>query len=376
MRDAFVAYRAKDWPRCVVAALASLGVDRPHAVNEAGGQSWVFRRGSAVIVVTLARGESTIAIDAPVVDIRPDTEVPLLRAALSAGARLGIARPARRGDKLVLTVTQSLSSMPPPRFCLAIEEVARAADELDNMFAAEFGVRLLGPQMRKGHLFDLSVAGTPRRLRTVTATTRPVTLARPAPVPAPTGGAGGAGSAGGAFVSAQSVAAFLDVVREHQTVAVGFGFAPVGDAVEAAFHYAGACRAMLAAGPSFEGAQVLLRAAVAARTRPPTASSVRALYDRLLADRGATAAPVPFQLPRIPAAQVKSMMHAHVSIAAGVAVTAVRRTLLLGALAEVLLAADLPPAQLDRIRAVHDAHLGTDGRTVDTLFQMLHGLAR
>jgi hypothetical protein len=355
-----------------VAALASLGVDRPHAVVDGNSQSWLFRHGSAVIVVTLVRGEATIAIDAPVVDIRPETEVPLLRAALSAGALLGIARPARRGDKLVLTVTQSFSSMPPPRFCLAIEEIARAADALDNTFAAEFGVRLLGPQMRKGHLFDPTVAGTPKRLLTVTAATRPVAIARP---PAPSGPKAAAGSSG-AVISAQNVSAFLEVVREQQTVARGFVFAPVTDTVEAAFHYAGACRAMLESGASFEGAQVLLRAAVAARARATTAVSVRALYDRLLADRGTTTAAAPFQLPRIPANQIKGAILAHVALAADVSVTAVRRALLLGALAEVLIAADLAPVQTEKLRAVYTAHLGFDAKTVDSLSQLLHGLAR
>ncbi|NVB82578.1 MAG: hypothetical protein HOV81_29630 [Kofleriaceae bacterium] len=368
LRDAFAAFRARDWRKFVGHCIYAANIDRPHAESRGDVHYWGVACGSALMVISLDLGDNTIAIDAPIVDIRPETEVALLRAALSMPT--GPARAARRGDRLVLTKVHRIESMPPPRLVYAISDMARAADQLDNLFALEFGVRMIGPGMRKGHLFDLSGAGTPRRLLNLEAATKPVALRPVERTKQPSAGYA-------TTVTADSVARFLDVVREAGQLVVSLGFtkdAPTDD--EAILHVALALRAAHAGGLEADASRLLLNTALQLRTRAATPSAMRPLYPRLLQDRGHCQPQRPAGWARIVPEQVKSVLAGWVTAAARFQLTAHRRVVLLGGLCELIMFAELPANTVERLRALHASSLGTDGASVDTLHRTLESISR
>jgi len=361
LKDAFAAHRAKDWPRYVSSTLLALMIDRTQPLTQGNLVSWGFKRGSAVVVVSLDRADLTIAVEAPVVDIRKDTEVPLLRAVLSAGGVLGLARPVKRGHRLLLSMLHHVGAMPPPRLALAIEEVASAADALDNILAAEFGVRMLGPQMTRPNGYDLSVIGTPRRLANIVG-----------------GGAQGAPSGGPAKAPSSSggITRLLELCRDVQQICMGFGFAPVSDAVEGALHVGAAHVVALEAGLDVDGARLLLRHAQAVRAQKAPPSTTRQLYLRIMQERGLTAAVDAVALAPIPSSRVKGALGDAVLLAGQAQTAAVRRLILLGALAELILAGELHASITERLRGIYDGHQGVDSKTVQALLSTLQGMTR
>jgi hypothetical protein len=173
--DAFAAFRACEWLRYIGICISAAGGS---GAAEPVGNSfrWVFDKDSAVVMVTWDRDSKELSIDAPIVDIRLETEVPLLRVALSVGTSLGASRICRRGSILLVTFSRLIASLSPPRLVSAIAEVAGVADGLDNILAAEFGVRMVGPTMRRGHVYDLTPIGAPRCLKPLTAALHPIEI--------------------------------------------------------------------------------------------------------------------------------------------------------------------------------------------------------
>lgn len=368
LRDAFAAFRARDWRKFVGHCIYAANIDRPHAESRGDVHYWGVACGSALMVLSLDLRDNTIAIDAPIVDIRPETEVALLRAALSMAT--GPARAARRGDRLVLTKVHRIEAMPPPRLVFAIQDMAKTADALDNVFALEFGVRMIGPGMRKGHLFDLSGAGTPRRLVNLEAATKPVALKPVERTKQPSAGYE-------TTVTADSIARFLDVVREAAQLVLSLGFTkdgPTDD--ESILHVALALRAAYAGGLEADASRLLLSMALQIRARGVAVSAIRPLYQRLLQDRGHCQPQRPPGWARIVPEQVKSVLAGWVSAAGRFQLTAHRRSVLLGGLCELIMFAELPPNTVDRLRALHATSLGTDGASVDTLHRTLESISR
>ncbi len=370
LADAFRAFRKQDWARFVPLCLAAVGITRPFAQQRGAVSTWVFSERSAVVILTHDRDDGTLAIDAPVVEVRPDTEVALLRAALSTTSKMGAARPARRGDVLMLTMTHRIEAMPPPRLVHAIRELALACDQLDNLFAFEFGGRLMGPQLRRAGEYDLTPLGQPRKLLVLGGGDRPAPL-RPAPrggavsLPPPIVGATATATGGTAM------SRFLDVVREAQDLmdaATSFG------TIEGPLHVA--LRAALAGGVELDGARMLLRHAQRLRSGHATPPETRVLYRQLLAERGHTSAQWPLAWPRQPAAASKPTLAAAIAHADTTRNLTYRRTLLLGALAELILFCDLTEPLLERLRAIHDGSLATDAATIEALHATLARASR
>jgi hypothetical protein len=364
LREAFAAYRAKDWAQYLVQCVIAVGLERPSPIASGSQLTVIFRHRSAMIMVSVDRAEGTLAIDAPLVDIRPETEVALLRTALSMAGELGPARPARRGNKLILTLTHRLEAISPPRLVSAIGQVAEAADHLDSMLSHEFGVRMLGPILARSPVLDAEMAGTPRKLQVLRAD-RPVKV-RPRSSSAP------------AFemVTDPAVARFLDVVREAHQCSVGMAaFAPP-EGTEGPIHVSFALRAAHVAGPDLSGVRVLLRHAQQVRVGVGVPAMARVLYPRLIEDRGHAPPHPVVEWPRQPANRAKPLLAATLAVVDRVKTTAHRRTLLLGGLCELILFCELAQPLLERLRALHDSSQAADSAAVDSLYQTLEGASR
>ena len=359
LREAFAAFRARDWRKLIGLCIYAAGVDRPHAETRGDVHSWGFACGSALLVIALDMREGTIAIDAPLVDVRPETEVALLRAALTGPT--GPARAARRGDRLILTKVHRMEAMPPPRLVAAIRDIAQTADALDNLFAFEFGVRLIGPSMRRGLLFDLTAAGTPRRLTNLDAATRPVSLQ-------PASRTRRASASAQASIGTANVARFLDVVREGAEILLSLGFSQASSThEERVLHLSLALRAAHAGGLELDGSRLLLQAALDLERGRTEVGAVRPLYNRLLRDRGLCGDVAAVAWPAISPEAVKPTLAKRVAAASTLSLTAHRRSALLGGVCELILFGTLPPHTVEKLRALHDASLGTDTAAVDTL---------
>jgi hypothetical protein len=279
---------------------------------------------------------------------------------------LGGARIGRRGDYLALTMVQRCEAMSPPRLVRAVMDIAVAADALDNTLAFEFGVRLLGPQFRRGHVYNLAAAGTPRTLRTVTAAARPATLQ-------PSAGRERRDSSG--VVTATAIARFLDVVREATKLSIGLDLSGALG-VDAAVQVSMALRAAHAGGLELDGSRLLLKRAMMIRSGEVPSQTIRQFYTQLIHDRGLAPAHPVVPWPIIPAESAKVTLRRTVVNASRTALTPVRRTLMLGGLCELILFCELPPALIDQLRSLHDRSQGTDAPAVDQLLATLETMCK
>jgi hypothetical protein len=106
------------------------------------------------------------------------------------------------------------------------------------------------------------------------------------------------------------------------------------------------------------------------------ASSMRPIYLQLLADRGLAPPQAAASWPRIPAESAKASLRRDVMLASRSKIATVRRTVLLGALCELVLFCDLPAAKLDQLRELHDRSQATDSATIEGLFNTLESISR
>lgn len=362
LREVFAAFRLRDWLRYLTLSLQAAGVERPFTQSDGATHTWAFNQNSAVVLVVFDKTDHSVAIEAPVIEIRPESEPALLRTALSVAALVGPARVARRGAKLILTMTHRIDALPPPRLIAAIGEIAVAADHLDNILAFEFGGRLLGPQLRKGYVFDLAAAGTPRRLRPLDGAARPMPLRPSTSAPRRDG-----------VVTAADVAGFLEVVREAAQLSKFFSD---GYEREGAIHVAMAFRAALAGGLQLDAARQLLRYSAQVRDRTILPRTMRTIYQQILEQRGQAGPQPPPPWPVIPSHQAKTIIASRLDVAAAAENIAMRRALLLGAIAELILFCDLDPRLTERLRSIYAGSLGVDTASVEALHSTVARMTR
>ncbi len=67
LKNAFLAWKQKDWPRLVGQCLVALGVDAPQITNLPEGPGWSFLQDSAVIYISLDKARGELAIESPMV---------------------------------------------------------------------------------------------------------------------------------------------------------------------------------------------------------------------------------------------------------------------------------------------------------------------
>jgi hypothetical protein len=127
--------------------IKALGVDPQKAriPGDAKTSAYALRRGSARVVIAVARGEGTdgvLRVLAPVVRLPPpEKESVVFRRLLElnarelAGASFGIF-----GDDIVATEERSVHDLDPSEVESVIKNVGRVADRYDDALAKEFGL--------------------------------------------------------------------------------------------------------------------------------------------------------------------------------------------------------------------------------------------
>ncbi len=159
LKAAFVAWSQGDWARMMGQCLVALGIDRPIVSKRPEGPGWAFVEDSAAIYVLIDHARQSVAVESPLLLLPASRRVPLLRAVLdlNAGA-VGLARFVLRRDRVLLTFSDQLANVSPPKLVLAIRDVALRADQLDDALAIAFDAEMLGPKAQRQNL-DWSFVG-------------------------------------------------------------------------------------------------------------------------------------------------------------------------------------------------------------------------
>jgi hypothetical protein len=195
LKNAFLAWKQKDWNRMIGQCLVSLGVDGPQVSPLPEGQGWAFVQDSAVIYLSTDKARGEVAVESPMVRVPARLRVPLFRTLLELNDHaLGAARFCLRGDLVVLRFADRLENVAPPKLVAAIRELALRADGWDDLLSLTFSARMVGPEAQRRFL-AWTFLGTPRRLANIRGSDLPP-MALPAA--APESGAVAPASAGSA----------------------------------------------------------------------------------------------------------------------------------------------------------------------------------
>jgi hypothetical protein len=354
LREAFGAWRAGDQPRAIAMCLAAVGVERVTNASQGTVATWTFRQDSAVITVSYDRAAKLINIEAPVVEIRPESEVALLRAALSIGRSLGDARFCRRQHTLMITAGGPVDAFPPPRVVEVIRAVAIYADRWDNVFAVEFGGRMVGPLMTTPRGFDMSHLG------------KPVTLAIDVQA---------AASSMLPVAHAPSDELVIELLRGAEQLMKVLGFSPIPDGVEVFVHIGFAARATLLS-PQSAATRALQAAAAPMQTGAALPAGMRPVYSRVLADRGQGAPAVAPALAAV--GDVRMRLARWLLLVDSIKTTAVQLALLLGGLAEIAALGAVDDTTRTRLRGLYESFATTsptDRQRMSELRQILGKMA-
>lgn len=152
LAPAFQAWRNKDANRLVGQCLSFLGV-QAQVKTDGDLSRWTFIEDSAVIFMSFARSTGVVAIESPLVRIPVEGRVGLYRMLLELNASaLDDARFCLRDDIVVLTFTDTVENLAPPKLIAAIREVAMRADFLDNALSVAFSAPMVGPEAQRQNL--------------------------------------------------------------------------------------------------------------------------------------------------------------------------------------------------------------------------------
>lgn len=131
----------------VKATIKGLGVDPERAVipGDAKTTAYALRRGSARVVIAIARGEGgegVLRVLSPVVRLPPaEKEAHVFRRLLELNAReLHGASFGIFGDEIVVTEERSVRDLDPSEVEEVVKNVGRIADRWDDALAMEFGL--------------------------------------------------------------------------------------------------------------------------------------------------------------------------------------------------------------------------------------------
>jgi len=152
LKNAFLAWKQKDWPRMVGQCLVALGMDTPQITNLPEGPGWSFSQDTAAIYVSLDKARGELAVESPMVRLPARQRVPLLRAVLELNEMLGAARFCLRGDLVLLRFADQVENLAPPKLVAAIRELAIRADQFDDLLSVAFAAPLVGPEAQKQRL--------------------------------------------------------------------------------------------------------------------------------------------------------------------------------------------------------------------------------
>jgi hypothetical protein len=398
LKNAFLAWKQKDWPRMVGQCLVALGVESPQITNLPDGPGWSFSRDSAAIYVALDKARGELAIEAPMVRLPVRQRVPLLRTLLELNeSALGAARFCLRGDLVLLRFAEQMENLAPPKLVAAIRELALRADQLDDLLSVGFSAPMVGPEAQKQRL-PWSLLGSPRKLKHLQGADAPP-LPPPAAAVAPTIGAGSVSD--GIEARLRNADALCDLLSAAAEIAKPLQFMQdVHPAIPLLLQRALLFRVFdqfRATCP--DAVAMLMRAgepvyaqfwelptgllAVVGGTTGTAATPLPIGLDLVVGHVIATRAQVPSQAPCAPAAfasaaEAKTMLRKYLAeVDKGPKDAKHRHFVLLGALAELLTRTRLPEATAARLRQVmsEGAQRGPNPEATSFLLQELKGLS-
>lgn len=370
LKNAFLAWKQKDWNRMIGQCLVSLGVEGPQVSPLPEGQGWAFVQDSAVIYLSTDKARGEVAVESPMVRVPARLRVPLFRTLLELNDHgLGAARFCLRGDLVVLRFADRLENVAPPKLVAAIRELALRADGWDDLLSRAFSARMVGPEAQRKFL-AWTFLGTPRRLANIRGSDLP-----PMALPAPESGAApvSAGSAAAPFDAAlearlQVADALCDLLRSVQALQKPLLFMTnLGPAVPVLLRRALLFRVYDEFRETCpDVTSLLMRSGRTAYSQPlesqgglETAETVRVqILDSLLTELIQSRAQVGPQEPCPPelfksAAEIKGTFQKYLAeIEKGPRDPSFRHFLLLGAFAELLHRSRLPEVTAERLRGV------------------------
>jgi hypothetical protein len=186
LKNAFLAWKQKDWTRMVGQCLVALGLDAPQITNLPDGPGWTFVHDSAAVYMSLDKARGELAVESPMVRLPARQRVPLMRTLLELNqSSLGAARFCLRGELVVLRFADQVENLAPPKLVAAIRSVAVHADQLDNLLSLTFAAPRVGPEAQRQRL-SWQVLGSARRLKHLAgADALPLASVTAAPGPPP-----------------------------------------------------------------------------------------------------------------------------------------------------------------------------------------------
>ena len=219
LKNAFIAWGQRDYPRMIGQCLVALGVTAPTVTSLPSGPGWTFHQDSALVFLSVDREHGEILVESPMVRVPVRQRVPLLRTLLELNAcALGASRFCLRGGIVVLRYADRIDNVSPAKLVGAIKEVALRADRYDDVLRLAFGAKMIGPEAKR-HPNPWGFLGTPVKLRMVrgerVGPAPPPPISRPSDVPAP--------DPVGRMLDAAD--ALLDVARIGQSLAKPLFFA-------------------------------------------------------------------------------------------------------------------------------------------------------
>jgi hypothetical protein len=231
LKNAFIAWGQRDYPRMVGQCLVALGVTAPTVASLPTGPGWSFHQDSALVCLTVDRERGEILVESPMVRVPVRQRVPLLRTLLELNARaLGAARFCLRTNIVVLRYADRIENVSPAKLVAAIKEVALRADRYDDLLRLAFGAKMIGPEAKR-HPNPWSFLGTPVKLRIIRGEpikpVPPAIASRPPPAPEPPVSSTAPMSAVPESVvrAVDAADALLDVARIGQSLAKPLFFA-------------------------------------------------------------------------------------------------------------------------------------------------------
>lgn len=165
LEHAFRAWSAGDAHQMITACLPVLRVAGSRHVDREGRRYWPIATATSAVFVVFDGGRNEVAVEAPILRLPDRLAVPTLRFLLGANGRvdLGPARYCLRDDVVVLRWARRLASCSPPELVAAIEDVAKRCDHTAEPLAAAYFARPIAPELQqRGH--DPSLLGVPRAL--------------------------------------------------------------------------------------------------------------------------------------------------------------------------------------------------------------------
>ena len=179
-RQAFDAWRGRDYPRLIGLSLVAEGGQGPRTANLADGPGSMFFLRTVPVFVAVQSAAATLTIEAPLARLPQRQRVAAMRVALELCDGQASCRGCACGEtSLVARFVGRLGAVTPPMLRQAIREVAAFAERQGEMLEASFDARAPTPDEPRAAV-AWNLVGQPRALPRLAP---PISQSMPPPPP-------------------------------------------------------------------------------------------------------------------------------------------------------------------------------------------------